>query len=89
MDYLPSVRTKRKREIPNVKRERRNSLRRQRICWPLKIWTKCLNSEEAKIWKSKEDDVVGGMIEKQNAQLVRELQVAEEAFKQNLIINIS
>ena len=37
----------------------------------------------------KENDVVGGMIEKQNAQLVRELQLADEAFKQNLIINIS
>ena len=51
-------------------------------------------SEEAQNWKSKEDDVVGGMVEKQNAQLVREAQLAKDAFKQNgeleiLIINIS
>ena len=51
-------------------------------------------SEEAQNWKSKEHDVVRGMVEKQNAQLVREAQLAKDAFKQNgeleiLIINIS
>ena len=51
-------------------------------------------SDEANNWTSKEHDVVGGMVEKQNAQLVREAQLAKDAFKQNgeleiLIINIS
>jgi len=40
-------------------------------------------SEEAQNMISNEDDVVGGVIENQNAQLISELQLAKEAYKQN------
>ena len=40
-------------------------------------------SEEAQNIMSKEDDVVGGVIENQNTQLISELQLAKEAYQQN------
>ena len=40
-------------------------------------------SEEAQNMMSKEDDVVGGVIENQNTQLISELQLAKEAYNQN------